>query len=96
MDRRKMLKLTGTALAGSAVLGTDAFAGNNSITGNATGTPGKGKKAMVIGAHPDDPETGCGGTIMVLKKLGYEVVVVYMTRGEAGVPGKSHAESSAM
>jgi len=96
MDRRKMLKLTGTALAGSAVLGTDAFADNNSIIGKATGTPGKGKKAMVIGAHPDDPETGCGGTIMVLKKLGYEVVVVYMTRGEAGVPGKSHAESSAM
>ena len=77
MDRRKMLKLTGTALAGSAVLGTE------------------GKKAMLIGAHPDDPETGCGGTIMVLKKAGYEVVVVYMTRGEAGVPGWSHEKSSA-
>ena len=69
MDRRKMLKLTGTALAGSAVLGTDAFGGNATFDSGAAGTPGKGKKAMIIGAHPDDPETGCGGTIMVLKKL---------------------------
>lgn len=88
-----MLKLTGTALAGSAVLGTEAFAGIN--TGSKLSGKGNGKKVMIVGAHPDDPETGCGGTITVLKNAGYDVVVLYMTRGEAGVPGWSHEKASA-
>ena len=91
-----MLKLAGAAMAGSAVLGTDAFAGNSPFTGNAASSPGKGKKAMVIGAHPDDPETGCGGTMIVLKQAGYEVVSVYMTKGEGGIVGKSHDEAAAI
>ena len=39
----------------------------------------KYKKALVIGAHPDDPETIAGGTMLVLKGLGCEVVSVYVT-----------------
>lgn len=54
------------------------------------------KKILVIGAHPDDPETGAGGTICLLKQAGHEVVCVYLTRGEAGIPGKSHAEAAAI
>ncbi len=51
-------------------------------------------KLMVVGAHPDDPETGCGGTMARYAKNGHEVVAVYLTRGEAGIPGKSHAEAA--
>ena len=51
------------------------------------------KKVLVIGAHPDDPETMCGGTILKLKAIGVEVVSVYLTSGEAGIRGKSHEES---
>ena len=51
------------------------------------------KKVLVIGAHPDDPETMCGGTMLKLRELGAEVVSVYFTGGEAGIPGKSHDES---
>ena len=51
------------------------------------------KKVLVIGAHPDDPETMCGGTILKLKDMGVEVVSVYLTSGEAGIRGKSHEES---
>lgn len=54
------------------------------------------KKALVIGAHPDDPETMAGGTILKLKEQGCEVVVVYLTRGEAGIRGKSHQEAAAI
>ena len=51
------------------------------------------KKVLVIGAHPDDPETMCGGTILKLKAMGVEVVSVYLTSGEAGIRGKSHEEA---
>lgn len=51
------------------------------------------KKVLVIGAHPDDPETMCGGLMIKLREMGTEVVSVYFTGGEAGIPGKSHEES---
>jgi LmbE family N-acetylglucosaminyl deacetylase len=28
----------------------------------------------VVGGHPDDPESGCGGTVAKLTKLGHEVM----------------------
>ena len=51
------------------------------------------KKVLVIGAHPDDPETMCGGTMIKLREMGVEVVSVYFTGGEAGIPSKTHEES---
>jgi LmbE family N-acetylglucosaminyl deacetylase len=43
--------------------------------------PGGGQKLRVVifGAHPDDPESGCGGLIAVLTKAGHEVHVGYAT-----------------
>ena len=90
MNRRDMLKTVSAAIAGTSLLGMEALASNP----HAGTSPAK--KALIIGAHPDDPETGCGGTMLVLKKAGYEVVSVYMTKGEAGIPGKTHEESSAI
>ena len=90
MNRREMLKTASAAIAGTSLLGMEALASNTN-----TGTSPV-KKALIIGAHPDDPETGCGGTMLVLKQAGYEVVSVYMTKGEAGIPGKTHEESSAI
>ena len=54
------------------------------------------RKVLVIGAHPDDPETMCGGTMLKLREMGVEVVSVYFTSGEAGIAGKTHEESSAI
>lgn len=51
-------------------------------------------KIVVVGAHPDDPESGCGGVIALLADAGHEVVCLYLTRGEAGIPGKSHEEAA--
>ena len=90
MNRRDMLKMASAAIAGTSLLGMEALASNT----HAGIFPAK--KALIIGAHPDDPETGCGGTMLVLKQAGYEVVSVYMTKGEAGIPGKTHEESSAI
>ena len=51
-------------------------------------------KILVTGAHPDDPESGCGGTIGRFVALGNEVAVLYLTRGEAGIEGVSHEEAA--
>ncbi len=54
------------------------------------------KKIVVVGAHPDDPETACGGTMALLSQAGHEVVAAYLTRGEAGIPGVSHDAAAAI
>jgi N-acetylglucosamine malate deacetylase 1 len=37
---------------------------------------------IVIGAHPDDCEIGCGGTIARLARAGYRVGIIDLTNGE--------------
>ena len=51
-------------------------------------------KVLVAGGHPDDPESGCGGTIARYAGAGHLVTVFYLTRGEAGIDGKSHDEAA--
>src|SRR5438270_5207076 len=53
-------------------------------------------RVVVAGAHPDDPESGCGGTIALYSNFRHEVVVLYLTRGEAGIPGKTATEAAAI
>ncbi len=57
---------------------------------------GRRLKVVVVGGHPDDPESGCGGTMARFADAGHEVVALYLTRGEAGIAGKSHEESAAI
>ena len=51
-------------------------------------------KIVCVGGHPDDPESGCGGTLAKFTSTGHEVTIIYLTRGEAGIPGKSHADAA--
>jgi bacillithiol biosynthesis deacetylase BshB1 len=44
---------------------------------------------LAVAAHPDDCEITMGGTICVLKKLGYKVGVCDLTSGEAGTYGSA-------
>jgi LmbE family N-acetylglucosaminyl deacetylase len=53
-------------------------------------------KIVVVGGHPDDPESACGGTIALYSDEGHEVVILYLTRGEAGIKGKSKQEAAAI
>ncbi len=51
-------------------------------------------KVICVGGHPDDPESGCGGTLAKFSAAGHDVKVLYLTRGEAGIPGKSHQQAA--
>lgn len=42
---------------------------------------------LAFGAHPDDTELGCSGTLARLVQMGKGVVVVDLTRGEMGTRG---------
>jgi len=42
---------------------------------------------LVLSAHPDDAELGCGGTILKHVSMGHKVGVVDLTRGELGTRG---------
>ena len=43
--------------------------------------------ALAIGAHADDVELGCGGTVALLASFGRKVGILHLTRGEAGTRG---------
>ncbi len=47
---------------------------------------------IAVGAHPDDVEIGCGGTVALLVQQGYRVGIVDLTDGEPtpGSPGPEH------
>src|SRR5439155_3446854 len=53
-------------------------------------------KVVCVGGHPDDPESGCAGTLALYAQAGHEVTVVYLTRGERGIRGKSNDEAAAI
>jgi len=53
---------------------------------------------LAFGAHPDDVEIGCGGTVALLASRGLAVVIVDFTRGELGTrgtPAERAAEAAA-
>jgi bacillithiol biosynthesis deacetylase BshB1 len=43
--------------------------------------------ALAVGAHPDDVELGCGGTVALLAGAGRRVGLLHLTGGEAGTRG---------
>jgi LmbE family N-acetylglucosaminyl deacetylase/cytochrome c-type biogenesis protein CcmH/NrfG len=46
----------------------------------------RNKVILAIGAHPDDIELGCGGTLSRYNELGYKVYGLVMTTGDEGNP----------
>ena len=76
-------------IAASAGFSLQSFANRNVVN-----KPNPKMKIVCVGGHPDDPESGCGGTLAKLASQGHDVTIIYLTRGEAGIDGKSHDEAS--
>src|SRR5437016_5340055 len=55
---------------------------------------GRQLKIVCVGAHPDDPESGCAGTLARYVELGDSVTVLYLTRGERGIRDKGLEEAA--
>src|SRR5207237_9707021 len=45
---------------------------------------------------PEHAETGRGATLATYAAPGHRVTIVYLTRGERGIPGKSDADAAAI
>jgi LmbE family N-acetylglucosaminyl deacetylase len=44
---------------------------------------------LCIGGHPHETQSGCGGTLARYSAAGHAVKILYLTRGERGIDGKS-------
>lgn len=49
---------------------------------------------VAFGAHPDDVELGCGGTLLSLRERGYRFAIVDLTAGEKGSRGTREARAA--
>jgi LmbE family N-acetylglucosaminyl deacetylase len=59
-------------------------------------TSGTPLNVVCVAAHPDDAESGCGGTLARYAAAGHHVTIVYLTRGEMGIQGKSPEETASI
>lgn len=86
LSRRKMLELSGLATGGLlSILPIEGLNAQNKALK---------LRIIVAGAHPDDPETGCGGTMIKLSQQGHDVIALYLTRGEAGIANTPFEKAS--
>jgi LmbE family N-acetylglucosaminyl deacetylase len=91
-SRRKFVKLSAMGMSGLAF---SPFIGHESPSPAVNASENK-SKILCLGAHPGDPEFGCGGTLARYSEAGHRVNILYLTRGEAGDPSKSYGESAAL
>ena len=71
-------------------LATPAFAGFV----DTQSPPPRKLKIVCVGGHPDDPESGCGATLARYSAAGHNATIIYLTRGEAGIEGKTHEQAA--
>lgn len=57
---------------------------------------GEKQVALAIGAHPDDVEIHCAGTLRLLQAAGFELHVATMTLGDCGSKGLSAEQTCAV
>ena len=91
-----MAKITRREVLGQSPLLAASLATGLPFSSAASGSDAEARKLniVVVGGHPDDPESGCGGTIALYTAQGHNVVILYLTRGEAGIAGNTAQQSA--
>src|SRR3989442_11075109 len=73
-----------------AAVGPAMVAANALPVVSAQAESGAARMTVVcVGAHPDDPESGCGGALGRFPALGRAGAVGYLPRGERGISGET-------
>jgi LmbE family N-acetylglucosaminyl deacetylase len=85
---KQSLLAAGPALLPSGVLPL----GGEEATGESSAR--KKLKVVCVGGHPDDPESGCAGTLARYADEGHSGTVIYLTRGERGIRDKTNDEAA--
>jgi len=82
-ERRKFLKTTTFGL--SSLVLSPILSSAKKMSGPNSLRVASQKKLdiLCVGAHPGDPEFGCGGTMAKYSNAGNNVTFLYLTRGEA-------------
>jgi LmbE family N-acetylglucosaminyl deacetylase len=93
--RRRFVQLSalGIGMIGSGRQETEIARSENDSSDRDSARP---LNIVCVGAHPGDPEFGCGGTLARYSAAGHQVTLIYLTRGEAGDPTKTFEESAAL
>jgi LmbE family N-acetylglucosaminyl deacetylase len=94
VTRRSFVKQS-LAFAGPAVLAATALPGV-AAESRAEESAVRPLKIVCVGGHPDDPESGCGGTLVRYAAAGHKITIIYLTRGERGIAGKSNDEAASI
>jgi LmbE family N-acetylglucosaminyl deacetylase len=94
--RRNFIKLSAMGLGSVAMNPVTGMAKSASKLLPAETSENKKMNIVCAGAHPGDPEFGCGGTMAKYSDAGHKVTFLYLTRGEASDPAKSFSEMAAL
>jgi LmbE family N-acetylglucosaminyl deacetylase len=94
--RRNFIKLGSAGLGSLALAPLIGVAKDRALTHAVANRDEKKLHIICVGAHPGDPEFGCGGAMAKYALAGHSVTFLYLTRGEAGDPSKTYAESAAL
>ena len=90
LTRRSFVKQT-LALAAPSVLAANALP---LAAADSESAAARKLKVVCVGGHPDDPESGCAGTLTRYSEFGHTVTIIYLTRGERGIRDKSLDEAA--
>jgi LmbE family N-acetylglucosaminyl deacetylase len=94
--RRDFIKMSALALGGLTIAPLAGADAKPVKPLKQIGAADKKLNIVCLGAHPGDPEFGCGGTMAKYSDAGHAVTFLYLTRGEASDPNKTFAEMAAL
>ena len=94
--RRKFIKLSAIGMGSLGMVTVPDLKNEAFPRHNFPHREDKKLNVVCVGAHPGDPEFGCGGTLAKYSDAGHSVTLIYLTRGEAGDPTKSFGESAVL
>jgi LmbE family N-acetylglucosaminyl deacetylase len=91
---RRVFLMSSTMGLGALALDPLAGLGNQKKEQDGKSKPSVKLNILCVGAHPGDPEFGCGGTMAKYSDAGHAVTFLYLTRGEAYDNNQSHERSA--